>query len=377
VVKPVVAFVVGTRPDTIKSAPVILELQRYADKIDTVVIATGQHREMLRQALDVFSIEPDLDLAIMQAGQSLADITTRTLSGLEKFFHERHVDLVLAQGDTTTTFTAGLASFYRQIPFGHIEAGLRTNSIWNPFPEEFNRRAVSMFSKFHFAPTTESAQNLADEGIVDGVFVTGNTGIDAVKLVASLSRVEYEPDHDGPVILLTTHRRENWGEPQESICRAARRLLDTFEDAILICPMHRNPDVREVLVRYLGDHPRTRLIEPPDYSDFVPLMRRSTIILTDSGGVQEEAPAFGIPVLVLRETTERPEGVTAGVAKLVGTDEEKIFSEASELLSHPKKYSEMAQARSPYGDGRAAMRIRFAIMNSFGLKSPAEDLWTS
>ncbi len=376
-VKPVVAFVVGTRPDTIKSAPVILELQRYADKIDTVVIATGQHREMLRQALDVFSIEPDLDLAIMQAGQSLADITTRTLSGLEKFFHERHVDLVLAQGDTTTTFTAGLASFYRQIPFGHIEAGLRTNSIWNPFPEEFNRRAVSMFSKFHFAPTTESAQNLADEGIVDGVFVTGNTGIDAVKLVASLSRVEYEPDHDGPVILLTTHRRENWGEPQESICRAARRLLDTFEDAILICPMHRNPDVREVLVRYLGDHPRTRLIEPPDYSDFVPLMRRSTIILTDSGGVQEEAPAFGIPVLVLRETTERPEGVTAGVAKLVGTDEEKIFSEASELLSHPKKYSEMAQARSPYGDGRAAMRIRFAIMNSFGLKSPAEDLWTS
>ncbi len=376
-VKPVVAFVVGTRPDTIKSAPVILELQRYADKIDTVVIATGQHREMLRQALDVFSIEPDLDLAIMQAGQSLADITTRTLSGLEKFFHERHVDLVLAQGDTTTTFTAGLASFYRQIPFGHIEAGLRTNSIWNPFPEEFNRRAVSMFSKFHFAPTTESAQNLADEGIVDGVFVTGNTGIDAVKLVASLSRVEYEPDHDGPVILLTTHRRENWGEPQESICRAARRLLDTFEDAILICPMHRNPDVREVLVRHLGDHPRTRLIEPPDYSDFVPLMRRSTIILTDSGGVQEEAPAFGIPVLVLRETTERPEGVTAGVAKLVGTDEEKIFSEASELLSHPKKYAEMAQARSPYGDGRAAMRIRFAIMNSFGLKSPAEDLWTS
>jgi len=354
-----------------------LELQRYADKIDTVVIATGQHREMLRQALDVFSIEPDLDLAIMQAGQSLADITTRTLSGLEKFFHERHVDLVLAQGDTTTTFTAGLASFYRQIPFGHIEAGLRTNSIWNPFPEEFNRRAVSMFSKFHFAPTTESAQNLADEGIVDGVFVTGNTGIDAVKLVASLSRVEYEPDHDGPVILLTTHRRENWGEPQESICRAARRLLDTFEDAILICPMHRNPDVREVLVRHLGDHPRTRLIEPPDYSDFVPLMRRSTIILTDSGGVQEEAPAFGIPVLVLRETTERPEGVTAGVAKLVGTDEEKIFSEASELLSHPKKYAEMAQARSPYGDGRAAMRIRFAIMNSFGLKSPAEDLWTS
>ncbi len=376
-VKPVVAFVVGTRPDTIKSAPVILELQRYADKIDTVVIATGQHREMLRQALDVFSIEPDLDLAIMQAGQSLADITTRTLSGLEKFFHERHVDLVLAQGDTTTTFTAGLASFYRQIPFGHIEAGLRTNSIWNPFPEEFNRRAVSMFSKFHFAPTTESAQNLADEGIVDGVFVTGNTGIDAVKLVASLSRVEYEPDHDGPVILLTTHRRENWGEPQESICRAARRLLDTFEDAILICPMHRNPDVREVLVRHLGDHPRTRLIEPPDYSDFVPLMRRSTIILTDSGGVQEEAPAFGIPVLVLRETTERPEGVTAGVAKLVGTDEEKIFSEASELLSHPKKYAEMAQARSPYGDGRAAMRIRFAIMNSFGLKSPAEDLWSS
>lgn len=376
-VKPVVAFVVGTRPDTIKSAPVILELQRYADKIDTVVIATGQHREMLRQALDVFSIEPDLDLAIMQAGQSLADITTRTLSGLEKFFHERHVDLVLAQGDTTTTFTAGLASFYRQIPFGHIEAGLRTNSIWNPFPEEFNRRAVSMFSKFHFAPTTESAQNLADEGIVDGVFVTGNTGIDAVKLVASLSRVEYEPDHDGPVILLTTHRRENWGEPQESICRAARRLLDSFEDAILICPMHRNPDVREVLVRHLGDHPRTRLIEPPDYSDFVPLMRRSTIILTDSGGVQEEAPAFGIPVLVLRETTERPEGVTAGVAKLVGTDEEKIFSEASELLSHPKKYAEMAQARSPYGDGRAAMRIRFAIMNSFGLKSPAEDLWSS
>ncbi len=367
----------GTRPDTIKSAPVIQELRRYQHVCETVVIATGQHREMLAQALETFDIVPNVDFAVMTPGQTLADITTRTLTQLDRYLAEHEAQIVLAQGDTTTTFVAGLAAFYRQIPFGHIEAGLRTPTIWSPFPEEFNRRAVGMFAALHFAPTTESADNLRKEGITAGLHVTGNTGIDAVRQVAERSTAQWADDHPGRVILLTTHRRENWGAPQQAIARAARALLDAFPDTLLIAAMHRNPAVREILRDELGAHPRAQLIEPPEYADFVKLMQRAHLILTDSGGVQEEAPAFGRPVLVLRETTERPEGVDAGVAKLVGADYDTIVRSGSELLSDPTAYAAMSQAQSPYGDGRAAQRIRYLVLRFLGIDSEPEAMWDS
>jgi len=372
-----IACVVGTRPDAIKSAPVILELKKYSDHCDVMVIATGQHREMLAQALGVFGIAADVDLDIMQPGQTLADITTRTLDGLQKLFVADPPAMVIAQGDTTTTFVAGLAAFYHQIPFGHVEAGLRTNNIWSPFPEEFNRRAVGLFAAMHWAPTSESAQNCLNEGANPAsVFVTGNTGIDAVLSIAERSSVDWYPEHHGRVILLTTHRRENWGEPQRQIAQAALELVENFEDTLLVVPMHKNPDVRATLTSILGSHARVRLIEPPDYMDFVKLMQRADLILTDSGGVQEEAPAFGRPVIVLRDTTERPEGVTAGVAKLVGSDREKIVSEAKILLTDRTAYDRMAQATSPYGDGNAAGRIRMLALRHLGIDSPTETMWT-
>jgi len=377
VAKPTVVCVVGTRPDAIKSAPVIQELKRFPS-VRTLVVATGQHREMLAQALAAFEITPDLDLEVMTPGQTLADITTRTLAGLDAFLATNDVQRVIAQGDTTTTFVAGLAAFYRQIPFGHVEAGLRTNSIWNPFPEEFNRRTVGLFADQHYAPTVDSANNLRREGIDDRrIFVTGNTGIDAVKYVAERSTTEWFKEHSGRVILLTTHRRENWGDPMERIALAARAVLDSQPDSLLVAAMHRNPAVREILQRILGDHPRVRLIEPPDYADFVKLMQRSHLILSDSGGVQEEAPAFGRPVLVLRETTERPEGVVAGVAKLVGTDHDLIVREARTLMEDEAAHAAMAQARSPYGDGRASQRIRYLVLENWGLDSPTEPMWES
>jgi len=361
---------VGTRPDAIKSAPVILELKQFPKLCDVVVVASGQHREMLSQALGVFGITPDEDLDIMQPGQSLADITIRSLAGLDQLIQKHEPSMVMAQGDTSTTFVAGLGSFYRQIPFGHIEAGLRTDTIWNPFPEEFNRRAVGLFAAQHYAPTLESAANLRAERVKpESIFVTGNTGIDAVLQVAKTSRAEFFQDHPGRLLLLTTHRRENWGEPQANIAHAARTLLDEFPDTLLAVPMHRNPTVRATLESILKDHPRARLMEPPDYGDFVKLMQRADLILTDSGGVQEEAPAFGRPVLVLRDTTERPEGVAAGVAKLVGTERDVILREARTLLQDPTAYTLMAQARSPYGDGRAAQRIRYLALRFFDIKS--------
>jgi UDP-N-acetylglucosamine 2-epimerase (non-hydrolysing) len=283
---------------------------------------------------------------------------------------------VFGQGDTTTVFAAALTAFYRQIPFAHVEAGLRTTTIDNPFPEEFNRRAAGLVASLHLAPTQWAAANLAKEGRDPStIFVTGNTGIDAVLQVAKTSQEEWYPKHPGRVVLLTTHRRENWGEPQKAIARACKRLVEKFEDVLLVVPMHRNPNVREVLTSILGGHPRIDLIEPPDYDKFVKLMQRSTIILSDSGGVQEEAPAFGIPVLVLRDTTERPEGVDAGTAKLVGTDEEAIFSEADTLLADPKAFDKMAHAVSPYGDGRAAERIRYVLLSKFGIGSPVVNMW--
>jgi len=367
---PKIVCVVGTRPDAIKTAPVVLELRKF-HQVETVLVATGQHREMLTQALGAFGLEPDVNLDIMQVGQTLADVTTRALSGLDAVLNDLQPQWVLGQGDTTTTFVAGLGAFYRQIPFGHVEAGLRTDTVWNPFPEEFNRRAVGLFAQHHYAPTSWSADNLRKEGISeDKLFVTGNTGIDAVKMVAAKSAAVWYPDRDERIILLTSHRRENWGQPQEAIARAARRLVETFPDTRLVVAMHKNPAVRATLKSALDGVDRVHMIEPPDYFDFVKLMERSDLILTDSGGVQEEAPAFGRPVLVLRETTERPEGVHAGVAKLVGTDEELIVNEGSKLLQDPAAYATMSQASSPYGDGRAAERIRYHLLRSLDIASP-------
>ncbi|MBD3176391.1 MAG: UDP-N-acetylglucosamine 2-epimerase (non-hydrolyzing) [Armatimonadia bacterium] len=375
--KPKVACVVGTRPDAIKTAPVVLELRRYADQVETLVISTGQHREMLQQVFDCFELEADHDLDIMQHGQTLAQVTCRALEGIDGILAELEPDFLMAQGDTTTTFVGALAAFYRQVPYGHIEAGLRTGRIDNPFPEEFNRRAAALITTRHFPPTSWAADNLRSEGVPeDAVLVTGNTGIDAVLEVAERHAQDWLPQVEGRVILLTTHRRENWGEPQREIAGAALDVLDRFPDTHLAVPMHKNPRVRETLTEVLGGHDRVTLLEPPPYPRFVKLMQRSHLILTDSGGVQEEAPAFGIPVLVLRQTTERPEGVEAGNARLVGTDREAIAGQAATLLSDEGAYAAMSEARSPYGDGRAAARIRHAVMEYLGLDSPGEEPWT-
>ncbi len=374
--KPRVVCVVGTRPDAIKSAPVVLELRRYAEQVETTVVSTGQHREMLEQALGAFGLRPDMDLGIMRHGQTLAEITSRAIEGLDSAMIELCPDYLLAQGDTTTTFCASLASYYRRIPFGHIEAGLRTDAIDNPFPEEFNRRATSLVATQHFAPTKWAQSNLLSEGIPEErIFVTGNTGIDAVLYISEQVREEWFPGKSERIVLLTTHRRENWGEPQAQIAEAAREIVERFSDVVLVVPMHRNPQVRSVLQRAIGEHPRARLIEPPDYGPFVKLMQRSSLILTDSGGVQEEAPTFGVPVLVLRETTERPEGVEVGTAKLIGTDRERIVVEASRLLSDESAYRLMAHAESPYGDGNASRRIRHVVLKALGIGTPAEPMW--
>ncbi|RYG39187.1 UDP-N-acetylglucosamine 2-epimerase (non-hydrolyzing) [bacterium] len=373
--KPTLLCVVGTRPEAIKVAPVVRELRRF-DAVRTLLVSTGQHREILHSALAAFDLTPDIDLAIMRHGQTLAQVTSRALEGLDGLFEKENPSVVVAQGDTTTTFVSALGAFYRQIPFAHVEAGLRTATISDPFPEEFNRRAAGLVAKWHFAPTTWSRDNLlAERKDPASVYVTGNTGIDAVRLAAERSGDEWFPEHSGRVLLLTTHRRENWGDPQAAIALAALRLVEAFPDTLLVVAMHPNPRVRETLLPILGDHPRVKAIEPPDYLPFVKLMARSNLILSDSGGVQEEAPAFGIPVLVLRATTERPEGVNAGTAKLVGTDEETIFIEASRLLSDASAYDGMANAVSPYGDGLAAARIRYVLLRDLGIASPEVPMW--
>lgn len=374
--RPTAMFVVGTRPDAIKTAPVVQEFLRH-DAVDTLLVSTGQHREMLAQALGAFDLRADIDLDVMQHGQSLSSLTARIIEGLDRVVLGRKPSMLFAQGDTTSTFVAGLVSFYWQIPFAHIEAGLRTESVWNPFPEEFNRRAVGLFAALHFPPTKWAAENLLREGVDPStVFVTGNTGIDAVRLVAASHCKDWYPEHNGPIVVLTTHRRENWGEPQERIARAALDVVEKNPGALLVVPMHRNPAVRELLTRILGGHDRIELIEPPEYADFVKLMQRATLILTDSGGVQEEAPTFGVPVLVLRETTERPEGVEAGTAKLVGTDFDKIVAESCTLLQDRLAHDQMAKAVSPYGDGRAAARIRSVVFERLGVPTTKEAMWT-
>lgn len=343
-----------------------------------MLVATGQHREMLDQALDAFGLTPDYDLGIMQVGQTLSEVTMRALEGLDRVFREKRPDFVMAQGDTATTFVAGLAAFYHQIPFGHIEAGLRTPTIDDPFPEEFYRRATALVTRQHYPPTAWAKENLLREHYpAEDIFVTGNTGIDAVLRIAEQMPQDWLPDHAGRVFLLTTHRRENWGEPQRRIAEAVREVLDRYDDAMLVVAMHRNPVVRKTLEGVLGSHPRVQLIEPPEYARFVKLMQRATLIFTDSGGVQEEAPAFGIPVLVLRETTERPEGVERGNAKLVGTDKDLIVTEATRLLEDPAAFAAMASAASPYGDGLAAPRIRHLSLRYLGVETEPVPMWES
>ncbi|MDQ2800056.1 MAG: UDP-N-acetylglucosamine 2-epimerase (non-hydrolyzing) [Armatimonadota bacterium] len=346
----------------------MLELKRRPNEFLVHVAVTGQHRQMLDQVLSVFEITPDFDLDIMTQGQTLAQVTTRSLNGLDPILASEKPDWVLAQGDTTTTFVAALAAFYHQAKFGHVEAGLRTGNKYDPFPEEMNRLLTTRLATLHFPPTPESAANLRADGVgEDAIVLTGNTVIDALLDVAAKPYTPDDPmlreilDDPRRMILVPTHRRENWGEPMARIGRAVRMLVDTFPDTVAVVPWHLNPLVREALTPSLAGHPRVRLIEPQDYVPFVKLEQKSTLILTDSGGVQEEAPSLGKPVLVLRETTERPEGVAAGTAKLVGTDTERIVAEASRLLSDSEAYAAQSRAVSPYGDGQAARRIAEAL----------------
>jgi UDP-N-acetylglucosamine 2-epimerase (non-hydrolysing) len=362
--------VFGTRPDAIKMAPVVLELKRRPEQFQVIVVVTGQHREMLDQVLSVFQITPDIDLNIMAHGASLAQITTRALEGLAPILAAENPDWVLAQGDTTTTFVASLAAFYQKAKFGHVEAGLRTGNAYDPFPEEMNRRLTTRLATLHFPPTPEAADNLRAEDVEEkAIILTGNTVIDALLTTAERPYAPEDPVYQEiladprSVILVTAHRRENWGAPMERIAHAIRQIIDMHADTIAVVALHKNPLVRETLQPLLAGHPRIRLIEPPDYAPFVKLQQKAALILTDSGGVQEEAPSLGKPVLVLRETTERPEGVAAGTARLVGTDTAKIVAEAGSLLTDPKAYAAMARAVSPYGDGKASVRIADALLN--------------
>lgn len=357
-VKKKLLCVVGTRPEAIKMAPVILAC-RTQPWANVRVLATAQHREMLDQVFGLFEIKPDIDLNIMQENQTLPELTARLLTALDQAFASENPDAVLAQGDTSTVMVAALASFYRRIPFGHVEAGLRTGDLAYPFPEEMNRVVTSRLSRWHFAPTVSARANLLGEGITDEhIFVTGNTVIDALLNVATRCD-EYAPkvSPGKRLILVTAHRRENFGEPFAAVCRAIRHLADMRPDVEFLYPIHPNPNVREVAVKMLGQHPGIRLCDPLDYLPFVAAMKTAHFILSDSGGVQEEAPALGKPVLVLRRETERPEAVTGGVVKLVGPDFDAIVNESLRLLDDDHAYSAMARGISPYGDGQASLRI--------------------
>ena len=360
-----ICIILGTRPEAIKLAPVIQVFQR-SPLFDTQVILTGQHREMVEQVMQLFDLKADRDLEIMLPKQSLSDITCRSLRGLETLFQQIQPSLVLVQGDTTTAFAASLAAFYQKIPVGHVEAGLRTDDLFNPYPEEANRRLISQLSQLHFAPTQLAAENLQRSGVLGEIHQTGNTVIDAL-----LSVAKRQPDCNVKgldwdkyrVLLATVHRRENWGEPLEGIAQAFLQILENTDTALLL-PLHRNPIVREPLQALLGGHPRIFLTDPLDYAQLVGAIGRSHLLLTDSGGLQEEAPSLGKPVLVLRKTTERPEAVAAGTAKLIGTDPKEIVAAASELLSNSVAYEKMATAINPFGDGRAAERI-FQIVENY------------
>ena len=354
-----VMLVFGTRPEAIKMCPLVNELKTRKG-IETIVCVTGQHRQMLDQVLEAFDVVPDYDLSIMKDRQTLFDVTTNILNRIKEVLEEVHPDVVLVHGDTSTTFVTALACFYLQIPVGHVEAGLRTYNIYSPYPEEFNRQAVSIISAYNFAPTELSKQNLLKEGKnPDTIYVTGNTAIDALKTTvrADYTHPELEWAKGSRLIMITAHRRENLGEPMKHMFRAIRRVCDEHPDVKAIYPIHMNPVVRETAREILGDDERIHIIEPMDVLDFHNFLSRSFLILTDSGGIQEEAPSLGKPVLVMRDTTERPEGIKAGTLKLVGTDEQVIYENFKLLLENEEAYKAMSTASNPYGDGFACKRI--------------------
>lgn len=363
-----VMSIFGTRPEAIKMAPLVKELEK-RENIESIVCVTAQHREMLDQVLETFDIKPDYDLNIMKQGQTLGDVTTRALTGLEEVIKEARPDIVLVHGDTTTTFAGALAAFYNQVAIGHVEAGLRTDNKYSPYPEEMNRQMVDRLSDMYFAPTEISKNNLLKENINESkIYITGNTAIDAMSTTVDKNYTHKELEWIKPgerMILLTAHRRENLGEPMRHIFRAIKRIVDEFDDVKVIYPIHMNPKVREVANEVFNGDDKVKLIEPLEVFDFHNFQNKSYIILTDSGGIQEEAPSLGKPVLVLRDTTERPEGISAGTLKLVGTDEDIIYKETKRLLTDSKEYERMSKASNPYGDGHASERIVDAIVEYF------------
>ena len=373
-----VRSIFGTRPEAIKMAPLVKELEK-DDRIDSFVCVTAQHREMLDQVLDIFKIKPDFDLDIMKDRQTITSITTRSLEGLEGVMEELNPDIVLVHGDTSTTFAGALAAFYNKVKVGHVEAGLRTYDKYSPYPEEMNRVLTGNIADIHFAPTNNNKNNLLKENIKDGIFITGNTVIDALDYTVDkdykfkdevLKEIDFTSKKH---ILLTAHRRENLGEPLENICRAVRRLVEENEDINVIYPMHLNPRVRETAREILGDLDRVDLIEPLDVLDMHNLMERSFMIMTDSGGIQEEAPSLGKPVLVLRSETERPEAVEFGTVRLIGTEEEDIYKAGTLLIRDKEEYKKMETAVNPYGDGKASKRIVDFLLYSFGFEKSMEE----
>lgn len=370
-----VMTVFGTRPEAIKMAPLALELRKYPE-IESEVCVTAQHREMLDQVLEIFKIKPEYDLDIMKERQSLVGITTRVLEGLDGVLKKSRPDIVLVHGDTSTTFVGALAAFYNQIKVGHVEAGLRTYDKYSPFPEEMNRCLTGRIADLHFSPTVQNRENLLKENISpDNIFITGNTVIDALKTTVRedyhfetklLNELDYKNKR---VILVTAHRRENLGEPLENICNALKEIVESYPDVELVYPVHLNPAVREAVFRILGDTPRVHLIDPVNVDELHNAMARSYLVMTDSGGIQEEAPALAKPVLVLRRETERPEAVAAGTVKIAGVDRETIVRMAKDLLDHEESYKKMAHAANPYGDGNASKRTVEAILYSFGHRS--------
>lgn len=368
-----VLFVFGTRPEAIKMAPVVKAFQAN-DGLEAKVCVTAQHREMLDQVLELFKIEPDYDLNLMTSGQTLAEISTKALNGTSEILREWKPDLVLVHGDTTTTAAAAMACFFQRVPVGHVEAGLRTNNIWSPWPEEFNRRVTGLVSRLNFAPTAEAKANLLAESVPkEWVDITGNTVIDALLFISDyidneaniksdLSKKFDFLDSRKKMLLVTGHRRENFGDGMKSICLSLLKLSQR-EDIEIVYPVHMNPNVKGPVETFLTNQPNIHLLAPQDYLSFVYLMKRSNIILTDSGGIQEEAPALGKPVLVMRDTTERPEAVTAGTAKLVGTDEQRIVAEVTKLLESDSEYAKMAESKNPYGDGTSSQHILTSVLN--------------
>ncbi len=362
-----VLTIFGTRPEAIKMAPLIKELEK-RDEIESVVCITAQHREMLDQVLKAFDIKVDYDLNIMHQGQTLTDVTVRSLQGLESVIKETNPNIILVHGDTSTTFAGALAAFYNKVNIGHVEAGLRTYDKYSPYPEEINRQLVSCMTDLHFAPTKLSADNLINEGKnPKNIFITGNTVIDAMATTISDSYTNDIFDWIGNdrMILLTAHRRENIGEPMYKIFRAIKKIVEEFEDVKVIYPIHKNPKVREIANSVFSDCDRIRLIEPLEVFDFHNFMNKAYLVMSDSGGIQEEAPSLGKPVLVLRDTTERPEGIEAGTLKLVGTDEENVYNETKKLLTDYEEYNLMSKATNPYGDGKASIRIVDEIIKFF------------